>query len=243
MTETDDPFAHHPELRDKVIDPHRSYFRSFRPSDFDERMAAAGLPPHWRLSDEEREATRRDILAGHRDADLWVFAYGSLMWDPAFLFEEVRRAEVPGYARRFCLQDDIGGRGSREAPGLMAALDRGDSCTGLVFRIARERIEAETEILWRREMLAGSYVPAIVDAVSDAGPLKAVTFVANRKASRIRPDISRAEQVRFIATGTGVLGSSLEYIQNLADHLTALGIDDPYVFSLLDEAQSFAAAQ
>ena len=87
-------------------------------------------------------------------------------------------------------------------------------------------------------MLAGSYVPAIVDAVSDIGPLKAVIFVANRQASRIRPDISRAEQVRFTATGTGILGSSLECIQNLADHLTALGIDDREVFSLLEEAKS-----
>ena len=77
------------------------------------------------LSNEEREATRHEILSGRRDADLWVFAYGSLMWDPAFLFEEVRRADVSGYARRFCLQDEIGGRGSRDAPGLMSALDRG----------------------------------------------------------------------------------------------------------------------
>ena len=74
MTESCDPFAHHPELRDKVVDPHRSYFRNFKPSDLDERVAAAGLPPHWRLSDEEREATRHEILAGLRDADLWVFA-------------------------------------------------------------------------------------------------------------------------------------------------------------------------
>ena len=242
MTEPHDPFANHPELRHKVIDPHQSYFRTFRPSDLDQRMAEAGLPPNWRLSDEEREATRHETLAGHTDSDLWVFAYGSLMWNPAFLFEEVRRAEVTGYSRRFCLQDDIGGRGSPEAPGLMAALDRGDRCAGLVFRIAEGRIDAETEILWRREMIAGSYIPAIVDAISDEGPVKAVTFVANREVRRIRPDISRAEQVRFIATGTGTLGSSLEYIQNLVDHLRALELDDPDVFSLLQEAEAYAAS-
>ena len=90
---------------------------------------------------------------------------------------------------------------------------------------------------------SGDILLAIVDAESDTCPLKAVTFIANRAASRIRPDISRAEQIRFTATGTGVLGSSLDYIQNLADKLTALCIDDRDVFSLLEEAKSFAAAQ
>jgi len=240
---TADPFEHHPELRDKIADPLRSFFRGFRPSDFDERMAAMGVPPHWRLSDEEREATRIEALAGLRGDDLWVFAYGSLMWDPAFVFEEVRRAHVDGYARLFCLKDELGGRGSREAPGLVAALDEGTGCTGLAFRIARGRMDAETEILWRREMIAGAYVPAIVDASTAEGGIKAVTFVANHAAKRIRNDLSRAEQVRYIATGRGILGSSLDYIANLAAHLRTLEIDDPEVFSLLDEAKRYNAVR
>jgi cation transport protein ChaC len=240
MTFQADPFAHHPELRDKIIDPQKSFFRTFKPADLDEHMKTRGLPSHWRLSDADREAARKETLTGHLDDDLWVFAYGSLMWDPAFRFAEVRQADITGYQRHFCLKDELGGRGSREAPGLMAALDEGPGCTGLAFRIARDHLDEETQILWRREMLSGVYLSVFVDATTAEGSMKAVTFVANNRASRIRRDISRSDQVRYIATGTGFLGSSLEYIENLASHLTALGIEDKEVFSLLAEAKNFA---
>ncbi|MDE2115944.1 MAG: gamma-glutamylcyclotransferase, partial [Hyphomicrobiales bacterium] len=142
-----DPFVHHPELRDKITNPATSFFRTFNV-----RQVFENNPElRWVLdelhTDAVREASRRAILTAPNAGDLWIFAYGSLMWDPAFTFAEVRRAVVPDYARRFILKDTWGGRGSREAPGLMAALDKGDSCDGLVFRIAHKLIHSETEIL------------------------------------------------------------------------------------------------
>lgn len=241
MNAVADRFAHHPELRDKILDPQKSYFRTFKPVDFDVRMKKMGIKAPWRLTDEKREATRIETLQGHRDEDLWVFAYGSLMWDPGFEFEEVLKAQISGYQRAFCLKDELGARGTLEVPGLMAALDVGEGCTGLAFRIAREDLEQETEILWRREMVTGVYVPTIVHAATILGDVKCVTFVANHEAKRIRNDLTREEKVRYLATGAGILGTSLEYIENLADHLLALEIDDPYVFSLLEEAHALAA--
>ncbi|MEM7040895.1 MAG: gamma-glutamylcyclotransferase, partial [Bacteroidota bacterium] len=161
------------------------------------------------------------------------------MWDPGFEFIDVLKAHVDGFSRSFCLKDELGARGTFDAPGLMAALDHGGECTGLAFKIAKEHFEAETEILWRREMVTGVYVPTVVDAESKMGTIKCIAFVANHKASRICPDMPREEKIRYLATGTGVLGTSLEYIENLADHLTALGIDDPYVFSLLEDARAY----
>lgn len=236
-----DRFTHHPELRGKILDPQQSYFRTFSPVDFDARMKEMGIKGPWRLTDEKREATRFETLEGHRDEDLWVFAYGSLMWDPGFEFEEVLKAHVTGYQRAFCLKDELGARGTLEVPGLMAALDIGSGCTGLAFRIARERLEQESEILWRREMVTGVYVPTIVNGATKQGDVKCVTFVANHQAKRIRCDLTREEKVRYLATGAGILGTSLEYIENLAEHLLALEIDDPYVFSLLEEARALAS--
>ncbi len=236
-----DPFVHHPELRDKVIDPNKSYFRTFQPADLDKRMRASGGPKKWRMSDAEREASRKLALAGHLNGDLWVFAYGSLMWDPGFQFEEVRLASVAGYARQFCLKDDLGGRGTPNRPGLMAALDEGNGCTGLAFRIAAEQCNAETEILWRREMLTGAYIPKIVHADCGNTKIVALTFVANHRVRRIKTNLTRAMQVQYIATGKGFRGSSLGYIQNLAENLTILGIDDQEVFSLLQDAEAYAA--
>ncbi|MGA8769356.1 MAG: gamma-glutamylcyclotransferase, partial [Rhodomicrobium sp.] len=112
-------FVHVPMLTGKIIEPENSSFRISLASfeEWDRRAAAAGNPG-WRRSHEDREATRRAALAGRLDADLWVFAYGSLMWDPAILIVEIRRATLAGFHRRFCLKITIG-RGSRKAPSLM----------------------------------------------------------------------------------------------------------------------------
>lgn len=115
----------HPDLRDRISDPLTSPSRSLTTVKLAALAKARGLPVDWWYSDSEREAERTKILAGQRDTDLWVFGYGFLMWDPAFRFEEVPRAHVLSYARRFILKDIYGGRGTVDAPGLMVALDKG----------------------------------------------------------------------------------------------------------------------
>lgn len=241
MSDEQDPFVHHPVLRDKIADPFTSFFRTFRPAVLDAQMKALGAPDNWRYSDDEIEASRQQCLAGRRDRDLWVFAYGSLMWDPAIRFAEVRRATISGYARRFCLKDTLGGRGTRKVPGLMVALDEGPACEGLAFRIARNHLDEETEILWRREQVAPAYRPVFAEVSTAGSTVEALAFVADRAAPMIRPDLTRVEQVRYIATGTGFLGTSLEYLENLAAHFAALGIEDEEISGLLSDARAFVA--
>lgn len=234
-----DPFVHHPELRQKIADPFQSFFRTFTTASLAARMEELGLPTGWWHSDSEREASRAQTLAGRRDTDLWVFAYGSLMWDPAFRFAEVRRAHVPDYARRFILKDIHGARGTREAPGLMAALDRGAGCEGLLFRIDREHVEEETEVLWRREKVIPAYMATFVEAIVSDQRVSALTFVADHDAEIIDASLTREEQIRFLATGTGFLGSSLEYLANISNQFAALGIEDEDVSALLRETKSY----
>jgi len=236
---TSDPFQHHPELRALIHDPMESFFRTFEPADLDEAMKEANLPPDWRQPDAQREALRCALLEGHRDKDLWIFAYGSLMWDPALRFSEVRRAHAPHHVRRFILKDSFGARGSPDRPGVMAALDEGHGCDGLAFRIPKEIMEEETIILWKRERIGPAYLERIVPVETDDGMLEAVTFVANHDADNICPELTWDEQVRFCATGVGRRGSSYEYVANLAGHFTALGIDDPDVTALLTAAQAY----
>jgi cation transport protein ChaC len=120
-----DPFSYHPELRDRIADPLVSPSRALTTAKLAALVKARGLPADWWYADSAREAERAETLTGRREADLWVFGYGSLMWDPGFRFEKVRRAHVPGYARRFIPKDIYGGRGTVDAPGLMVALDKG----------------------------------------------------------------------------------------------------------------------
>jgi cation transport protein ChaC len=177
-------FRHVPALAGKIIDPETSFFRltQERLAELDRFARAAGYPANWRLTDEEREATRREALAG-REGDLWVFAYGSLMWDPAIAIAEIRTATLHGWHRRFCLKSQVG-RGSAERPALMAALDQGGVCHGLALRIPAEHVDRETEILWMREMVAAAYVPTFVPVATPQGHIEALTFVMNRSSSR-----------------------------------------------------------
>jgi glutathione-specific gamma-glutamylcyclotransferase len=241
MTREPDPYIHHPALRGKIADPLRSFFRNFKPSDLDARMKEIGRPDNWRHSDEELESSRLAFLKGRLDQDLWIFAYGSLMWDPAFHFAEVRRGRVEGYARRFILKDTFGARGTPETPGLMAALDEGPGCEGLVFRIAGSQAEHESGYLWRRELIAYAYKPAFAKVATDFGEVEALTVIADRDSEYICPGLTRDEQVRYIATGAGFLGTSLQYIENIAGHFAALEVEDSEVAELLDEARAYAA--
>jgi glutathione-specific gamma-glutamylcyclotransferase len=104
LPELNDPFVHHPELRDRIADAETSFFRTFSV----EAIIAADPRQEafrdWVHTDAQREAIRAEALAGH-SGDLWIFGYGSLMWDPALRFAEVRRAHVAGHARRLILVD------------------------------------------------------------------------------------------------------------------------------------------
>lgn len=243
MAREPDPFRHHPYLRDLIVDPLVSFYRTFSFEEIDARRRALGLFSEWRASDAEIEASHQAFLTTLAPGqDLWVFGYGSLMWDPAFRFCEVRRGHAPHHARRFILKDVNGARGTAEAPGLMAALDDGAGCDGLVFRIPAADVACESWFVWRREMIAFSYKAALVEVTTAFGTVLALTFVANHETDSIAPHLTRDEQVRYIATGKGTLGSSLQYIENVARHLAAIQIHDPDVQDLLAEATRLAAA-
>ena len=232
---TADAFIHLPDLRARVTQPERSLLR-LTPEMFamwEQRARAAGLPAAWRLSDEVIEASRLSVLGDHRDGDdLWIYCYGSLMWDPGFHFAEVRLADVEGYQRRFTLKINLG-RGSHDFPALMLSLEPGEGCCrGLAFRIAADSVHAESAILWRREMLRGGYAPAMVPMQTPQGPITALAFASNRAHPSYVGELPLAETAAMIASGRGVLGTNREYLVQLATQLQALGIEDPYVEAL-----------
>ena len=173
-------------------------------------------------------------MLGGRDGsqDLWVFAYGSLMWDPGLHFAEVRLAELDGFARRFALRSPIG-RGTPERPALMLCLEPGPGrCTGLAYRIAADLAEAESAILWRREMLRGSYRPQLHQATTPQGAVEVLVLAANPSHDDHADEQPLAETAATIACATGILGSNRHYLEQLAAQLAALGIVDDYVEQL-----------
>lgn len=184
-------------------------------------------PPGVRIqSDAELDRTLQAVLSGHPiGQDIHVFGYGSLMWNPALEVVATRVARVNGWHRKFCLRLVIG-RGTPQEPGAMLALDKGGACNGLLYRIAASKVEAELRLLWRREMLAGSYHARWVWANAGGERVRALTFVANRDHERYIGEHSIEQVASLIRTGQGGLGTSREYFDSMVRTLERFRITD-----------------
>lgn len=177
-------------------------------------------------------ACRAAAMRGHEEGrDVWVFAYGSLIWNPAFHFAEKQRGRIWGYHRRFCLWTQLG-RGTIERPGLMLGLDRGGSCQGLFYRIDAAAVEEELTLIWRREMITAAYVPTWLAGRTEKGAVKALTFTINRRHPRYAGKLDDAAVVATLATAEGPLGRCCDYLFNTHEHLTELAIHDPQLARL-----------
>jgi cation transport protein ChaC len=189
-------------------------------------------------SDEELQASRRELLAAAQPgADVWMFGYGSLIWNPAFHFVERRVGTAHGYHRRFCLWSHIG-RGTADNPGLVLGLDRGGSCRGVAYRVAADVVESELDVLWRREMIGGAYIARWLTVRTADGPVRAIAFTINRDHSRYAGRLEPETIADAIASAMGPLGPCADYLINTVAHLEELGIADPRLRALYDRVMA-----
>ncbi len=182
------------------------------------------------LTAEERAASLEQALARYAPGEeAWVFAYGSLMWNPALEFAESSACHVQGWRRSFCFWTPLG-RGTPELPGLMLALERGGACEGVAYRLEPHQVRSELAILWNREMLAGFYRPEWVPAtLRDGRTVTAVTFEVDPAHCQYCGDLPIERQAHHIAFAEGRRGACRDYLANTAAHARALGIHDPYI--------------
>lgn len=178
-----------------------------------------------RLPPEQRDASRRAMLDAIGDNEVWLFGYGSLMWNPCIEFIDRQPALLRGYHRNFCLNAPIG-RGTPDCPGLMLALKNGGACRGIAYRIDPAIADHELNVVWNREMLSGAYQPKLLRLRLPIGQRHAVSFVVNRQHERFIPHIEATQAAAMIAQAEGWLGSCAEYLFSTVKHLDELGIAD-----------------
>jgi cation transport protein ChaC len=189
------------------------------------------------LSEDALEDSLRAVLASpHRQPDVWVFAYGSLIWNPVLEHEERIVGTVHGYHRSFCLWSRVN-RGTPERPGLVLGLDRGGRCTGVLYRVPERLAADELRLLWRREMLLGSYSPRWTLVTHGKRSFRALAFVVNRARSGYAGRLPPAEVVERLVHARGKIGSGLDYLRRTIDGLAAAGIRDPNLLHLDDLAR------
>lgn len=174
------------------------------------------------LSTAELQASIAQILQQKpSESDVWIFAYGSLIWNPIIEYCDRVPGKIDGWHRSFCLRTPVG-RGTPENPGLVLALESGGSCRGIAYRIAPERVATELLLLWRREMVVGSYIPRWVKVFAEKTAIDAIVFTINPKHPMYDPNLSVTEVASTIATAEGMLGTCSDYlshtIQGLAEH-------------------------
>lgn len=193
-------------------------------------LIARAVPDQRVLTDEERRESLRCAMAQRPPGPMWLFGYGSLIWNPTIHTVERRVARVGGWHRSFCLKVRAG-RGSVDRPGLVLGLDQGGECTGVAFRIAEDLLEQELELLWRREMVSGSYVPRWLDLTDPQGePLgQALGFTMNTGCEQYAGRLPEAELVETLSTACGALGSSADYLFRTCEGLRACGVHDAHL--------------
>jgi len=158
---------------------------------------------------------------------LWVFGYGSLLWNPGFEPVETLRADLSGYQRSFCMLS-IHHRGTVADPGLVLALDAEPDarCAGVAFRVAEAEEAAVLQYLRDRELISSAYVEKQVDlCLADGREITALAYVIERDHAQYC-QFSLEEQAQRIAHAVGGRGPNVEYLVNTARHLKDIGIDD-----------------
>ena len=175
------------------------------------------------------------LLAGAPPSgDVWIFAYGSLIWNPEFDYVEERLSNLSGWRRSFCLGWVRIYRGTPERPGIMLALESGGSCRGVAFRLssvnARETLERvvrrEHPIQWDKLHMRWANVR------TEGGLIRALVVVTDKSHPGYLPGLTEEVIVEALATAAGERGSMAEYLRSTVEHLEGRGIHDRYLWNL-----------
>jgi cation transport protein ChaC len=174
---------------------------------------------------------------------MWVFGYGSLLWNPGFEVAQRRVATLADYARSFCMRS-IHHRGTTEEPGLVLALDalRGARCEGLALAVAEGQEARTLDYLRERELISSAYLERTLEiALADGPTVTAVTYVIDPDHVQYCGGLALEEQARIIARAVGGRGPNTEYLYNTAAHLAEIGLHDPDLEWLAARVRSLAA--
>lgn len=179
------------------------------------------------LTTEELLQARRKIIPDKGiGEDIYIFAYGSLLWNPTVDYEDEFLAKVYGFHRSFCMKTNLG-RGSFKNPGLMLGLDKGGSCQGSAFKLRNSEAIKNIDILFRREMVTGAYKPKLLKTILVNGrKVLSLAFTVDKKHKNYFQDKEIQTKAKMISNAHGFLGSCEEYFQNTLESLSELNIVD-----------------
>jgi cation transport protein ChaC len=161
-------------------------------------------------------------------ADLWVFAYGSLMWRPGFDFLERRHARLVGAHRALCVYSFVH-RGTPERPGLVLGLDRGGNCRGIAYRVAAGKRSATIDYLRAREQVTRVYRETWRTVWLDDDPqqsAQALCYMVDRGHRQYAGRLPLERQLHFVRQGHGRAGNNRDYVLAAVKEIERQGYRD-----------------
>ena len=152
---------------------------------------------------------------------LWIFGYGSLMWNPGFAHGQVASARILGWHRQFSLKSTKAW-GSEAAPGLCAGLHGGGCAWGRIFEVPDAD---ESNVLAYLDHREAAYLRRQVTVIraGQALPTPALTYVINPDHPRFAGKITDTRARQLVRQGRGEKGTSLGYVRDTVGALEADG--------------------
>ncbi len=194
------------------------------------------------LSPTELLASLRSALQPWQPGSpFWIFAYGSLMWNPSFSYDARHVATIRGYHRQFRVWSRIN-RGTPDKPGLVLTLECGGSCRGLVYRIPTDLVQEQMNLIWKREMNYNSYRPRWLNCSVGGETIRALVFTVNRHCSGYAGQLPIEAAVESIASASGRYGPAHDYLFRTIETLREHGIRDSNVEQLASLVRARIAA-
>jgi glutathione-specific gamma-glutamylcyclotransferase len=161
----------------------------------------------------------------HGAEDLWVFAYGSLMWRPDFPFLERVEARLVGAHRALCVYSFVH-RGTPERPGLVLGLDHGGACRGIAYRVSAAKRAETVAYLRAREQVTSVYREAMRAIRLEQEPqqqVRALCYMIDRGHVQYAGRLSLEQQLHHVRQGRGHSGANRDYVLATVRALEQLG--------------------
>ena len=206
---------------------------------FKQRIADAGLTC---LDDDTLKTSLSDFINKNDLHDeVWIFGYGSLIWNPQLNYSEKETVTIEGFERDFCIRSVIG-YGIEEQPGLMLGIQEKSlsCCTGIAYKIKNPDLQEQLYHYWQREMRVDIYIPTIIEHKINNKTDKLLILSINKKSSLYMGKLPLTQKAKMISRGQGIFGNNTTYLNKLVTHLHQYGIEDNYM-NLLQQTIKEAA--
>jgi cation transport protein ChaC len=164
---------------------------------------------------------------------MWIFAYGSLMWNPSFKYEDKKIGSLSGYQRDFCIKTHYH-RGNEKNYGLVLGLEenKNHSCKGILFKIKKNEIEIVMKKLDIRELSENSYLKTFKIIKTECNQeIKALIYISNNESDLYLNDHCK-NKANVIKKAKGQSGFNIDYYNNTIKSLKSIGIKDEKIFNI-----------